>query len=922
MRKSARNIRKRKPSAKRVMKKYRQRVNSTYSSSSSGSSTHVLTPGSSGSTEQSSSTSLQPTSGASSSRFPRRLTPSTESEIHEELEKLSNGQEATIFLDLPGGSLVMKPTIGGYLDSFINTVHKDFDEIAERDKRFEKALDIMRVEYAKQQRAGRYISPSAPRRPKRRMRSKRTKKIYMRNITEEDRVIIENIRKVWLIVKRPQDYLDYKFVSTMENLIKQTGSVVENIKISFDEERDLWSKLGKESMVLIADVRSDIVWQTYVEKLEKMYKDQESDMQEDSKLEDMYEDQESDMQEDQELKVFSANRRRMMQVSPMKKRRSRSLRQQRPEEKYKNLYNYLCFYLEPIHDFFGKRSADKDKGTGSLARSSGYKELKKDVEKVTQDGFKEFLLNNVLDSSTRPYLYTGTNEGMNLLEIMGQINAREKCISLSFADSQFTPKDAKIEASSLEGEIVAGIEAILKHILDVFFSDIIGGRIYRDAGGTDFIHGLEGKYKDVSEYKGEVLFAEKLLDGAGSKSFTGNESVEDRKLKVDYRKEVFNYPGKDFEWNKVIVQDEPREDDTIQISPYPLSINNEPVVERKFKIKLQDKNTIEFDPFVNDFSVFIRYYINKYNNTKNEKYKDIIWVLLNLKRAGDHGQAERAKLEPAGIFESGDRLAAAYGMMIDARTLFRYTTELTMYKCASTVGQIVGRIKANVGKSGLYETFNVRQMEMEYQESYSTPVDKLDASKRTYLVDVLTVTSALKRMSEYDAAGSVKIKELFAKLLVKYNKYIEKIASGKRTEGSLTDVAGVVLTFYTNKNSYKKIVEGFEILIRVFKELFDILSKEEEKIKSARIAIIQKVKNVINLITKVDTTNLAGMLLQVDEQLKKYRTTLSSKYPTLVGLAAKFSNAFSDVSYDVSLVIDQLTSFREYCEKIEGLIKV
>jgi hypothetical protein len=387
-----------------------------------------------------------------------------------------------------------------------------------------------------------------------------------------------------------------------------------------------------------------------------------------------------------------------------------------------DFYNYLCFRLEPHHDFHGDRVTLKTKSKGAITESnkSAYKVLKRVAEeydkisKFNIDDFTDNYVKNNYDDLKREF--SSYDEFTNLLKIMKKINASQNSVTLSFKEAV----DNKITKDSLNkvwGKGLSGQDLALHELIEEVAKLVSGRGIYRDAGGSVFlgrIADLEKQFATdtnikplIEKIKSSTEFAERLFDGAGQSNLSGNDSIkvdyfgvsETMEYKGEkYNGKVFNSPS-DTDIGKYI---NPKEDSDkpftyIIIKP---SISKDTNITTRDKVtytvKLPVKSSgviweikdLTFDSVVYDLSLLIRYYLS-IRDVKNaqvvsltqisandfkKQCNDMIWVLLNLKRMGDHGQAERAKADN-GIFESGDQLAAAYGMMIDVPTIVTYSRQ-------------------------------------------------------------------------------------------------------------------------------------------------------------------------------------------------------------------------------------------------------
>lgn len=807
---------------------------------------------------------------------------SEEDMIMEKIDELYEGNSVSIDLDVGGGTLSITGELGGYLDTFANMARNSFSEVHESEKRYEMAVSNL----VEMQRRERRLTQKS-------LKTRRGRKLRMRRIGDEEfqKNIDEGsygdqeqiISEIYLITNDPEYYLIYKVLRDYDS-----GDNV----MRFVRERGYWMKYGMV-IGLVSDISSRAGWNAAVDRLEEMWNDQ---------LE-LYDDEpqskrqrEMDDIDEEEEDIFD-------EITPKKRRMSapRNL----TDGKISSLYNYLSLYLEPAHDFLGgNRSETKDKkATGSIKDIMKNKNFKNVVlNPIKKIDFKE-RLTDIISGTPAPigYGYKGKDEGINLMEIMKFLDVRDKCLTLKFKQASFKPDTD--DAESLGEKIQMGIQSMLKFIVNKFFVGI--NRVYRDADGTGFIHSLEkkleskpGDWKVVNKPEdrrkitsGNELFAEKMLDAAGKQMFE-KEGEEDRTLRVDYLNEVFKVADKFIKnsWGDYIVKNEPKAHQ-IQIKPYPLwktdSKSKPPVMnikeKRIFKINLGNGLETEFEPSVHDISLFIKYYMylaeNATNKNDENKYNDMIWVLISIKRMGDHGQAERARVS-VGAFESGDRLSAGYGMMIDTPTLFRNLTDLTMYKTSSKVSQIIKVIQQSskailkiIPEVKILETL-ANDVSRKYQYDGDKTVTK-EFDKSGVLLDTMTLLSSINTLLQFvtnkiNNTSERVVSETFQKMKKAYDKYKQKLESGVRVEPSKRDLAETALFFFSKRETIDKALSGFDILVKVIFEIKNILNNEYfDKYKAT---IVQMVKNNISSIISLPNDEIKQSLNIVIDGINAFKT--------------------------------------------------
>lgn len=644
-----------------------------------------------------------------------------------------------------------------------------------------------------------------------------------------------------------------------------------------------------------------------------------------------------------------------------------------------DFYNYLCFLLEPHHDFHGDRVTLKTKSKGSITTSNkdAYKVLKRVAEEYDKktrfniDDFTDTYVKNNYDDLKREF--TSYDEFTNLLKIMKKINASQNSVTLSFKEAV----DNKITKDSLNkvwGKGFSGQDLALHELIEEVAKLVSGRGIYRDAGGSVFlgrIADLEKQFATdtnikplIEKIKSSTEFAERLFDGAGQSNLSGNDEIKVdyfgvSKTTMGYNGKVFNGP-EEFEINKYINPQNTKDlFNYILINPSiaqgtRISVNDNVSYKIAFpkRVGKQWKVwTLEFDSVVYDLSLLIRYYLDLTEkikllsdtdlwgngNTKSkaiQECKDMIWVLLNLKRMGDHGQAERAKVD-GGIFESGDQLAAAYGMMIDVPTIVTYSRQgfgnhFILYGADLDLGQLKDMINKYLEKipAGYTDLKNNIQ-------DKTTIVDKVDANK------ILTLVSGIVKLNDVftiDGGKGKKTMTLTTVLQTIVGSF-EKMktdllggASGRESTRVLLKALPwkTLLSLFTGgkkklKSDIEIMVNTFMLLINILGEMYNIATGLDAGITNQESKIIPTIKTYIKqrlqplIPIDNDKTILKGIKTNIEDIIEKLgqEQADSSSFGALTKYVDRF---FGDIQSHIELEFkDILIPINDFITKIEKI---
>ena len=558
------------------------------------------------------------------------------------------------------------------------------------------------------------------------------------------------------------------------------------------------------------------------------------------------------------------------------------------------LYNHLCFYLEPIHDFTSKRHkdegeskviSDSDKaylkaGMGKFTKDSYY--LEKFLGKLAGEGKTKFNINgNVRD-------FSSTDEAETLFKTI-DILGKDK----SSKTIKFTTKVTGVEAAT-KGKIAKfeNTQLTVSDIIGLFTSYFGNKRIFRDAKGTVLIGHLETN-PAIAKLKGSKDFAEKLFDGNGP-----NKLSENDKLLTNYAKEVFNAPPsldvktKDSKTGKDIVVSTGKEEIGKHFklgqngkAPYILTTPsitgvNEPIFKQQTKsFYLQEdkgRPLINFGVSVKEMSMIMKYYMNKaMTNPGNKAFEEMFWVMLSLKRAGDHGQAERAKLEPnGGVFETLDHLAAAYSLMIDAPTIFTYSdskkgivgdfvltgVELKVSEVLLIINNFLKTTfnDASIKRFAELITDGLIDVSKPFQESAKlreSTISSIKDSRIDTLLNYYELCSTLIQFDKYLDEDKKLLSGIFSGSVGKFNSLINAFSS--RARGDSSPPFKVLLDgMMTLKNfsKYKTVIRTFtSLVIKIWstvKKLFaGVVTKQgdDEVTKNVREIITEVYRKCIGL---------------------------------------------------------------------------
>jgi hypothetical protein len=647
----------------------------------------------------------------------------------------------------------------------------------------------------------------------------------------------------------------------------------------------------------------------------------------------------------------------------------KALKLRAPKPEYKNLYDYLCFRLEPHHDFHGERVTLKTKSKGAITKKNNekaYKVLKKTAEEYD----KKSKFN--IDDFTNSYVsgsfgnleeeFSSYDEFTNLLKIMSKIKASQNSVTLSFNEAV----DVKITKDSLDrvwAKGLSGQDLALHELIEEVAKLISGRSIYRDAGGSVFlgrITELKSAFSSgtdignlIEKIESSTEFAERLFDGAGQSSLSKNDLI-----KVDYygistqspNGKVFNAP-EEIEVNKyinpnnvanmftyIIIKPSIAKGDMIN-KDREISYTVKLPVKREKTDRVWDVIELTFDSVVYDLSLLIRYYLSIRDVTEDQavslkqfsavdfkkQCNDMIWVLLNLKRMGDHGQAERAKADN-GIFESGDQLAAAYGMMINVPTIVTYSrkgfgnhfilygAELKLDVLKKMIAQYLGNIPNN---------YNDLKMNIE---------DKLRTDDINIAKKILTLVSGVAKLKEVfavsDARGDKKtvtfttVIQTIVGSFEKMNTELLGSASRESAKILLKTLPWKTL-FSLFSGGKKKLKSDIEIMVNTFMLLINILgemyqfAKDLELIDSVKQYIIDVLKPLIPIgEDRIYLTNIQENIKYIIGKLKEEKSD-TSKFQ---GLNLYVERFFVDIRSHAELEFtDILNPIKNFIIKVETI---
>lgn len=442
---------------------------------------------------------------------------------------------------------------------------------------------------------------------------------------------------------------------------------------------------------------------------------------------------------------------------------------------------------------------------------------------------------------------------------MREINASENSVTISFKEVV----DAKFGIHDLDkvwAEGVTGEDLTLSKLIEEVSGLILNRSLFKDAGGSVFLGRIDdlrgvkekptGFDELIANIQNSTDFAERLFDGAGQSVITESVPPNSRHvIKVEYEKEVFKTPKKLSEKiNDIEIRIERDSLETVsnnKIRILPSIYNRDVSIAGKqvtYTIKLPvriDKTfkyvDFQFEPVVYDLSLLIRYYLvlkketNKPSDLTDDICDSVIWTLLNLKRMGDHGQAERAKIgeeNSTGIFESGDQLAAAYGMMIETPTIATYSrrgygNHFIFYGANLDLGQLKKMIEDYIkvlGESDVKTPLSEKLGGLVSDDE----VTKKEAQK------LLTLTSAIGKLQT--ASQNKDFNKIFNRIVSKFNEMATKFAGGERQGkwGALKvlPLSSLVTIMVGKKKAIKSLLEtAFNTIIlltNILKQLIDI----------------------------------------------------------------------------------------------------
>lgn len=512
---------------------------------------------------------------------------------------------------------------------------------------------------------------------------------------------------------------------------------------------------------------------------------------------------------------------------PYKKRfRLRAPRTDDPE--IKRLYNHLCFYLEPVHDFTSARH--KDEGEAKIMSAANRDFLMKNMGKFTKDVhyLNEFYENLAPEKNTKFRIngnvrdFSNKEELDTLLKTIDVLGKDKSSRTIKFT----TPV---VKVTEKTKGVVAEFDDTKYTVRDIIgmFATYFGNRrVFRDAKGTTLIGHLESSNQEIAKLNGSKNFAEKLFDGNGPNKLSDRDV-----LKTDYIKQVFNAPS--------VYATEVAKHYTMSKTPYILTqpqMTNKgdqifPYQTRKFVIKDGTKE-IEFGPSVKEMSMIMKYYMNKKNY-------EMFWVMLNLKRSGDHGQAERA-YEEGGVFETLDHLAAAYAIMIDVPTIFTYSdkkqniigdfilTGVDLYisdvlimisEFINAKGELIEGLLNSVLPNGSIMRETLRDVVSRYEDSRAESIDSIqNEAEKTLLLNYYELCSTLIQFVKYLEENKKQLTNLFDKSVGKFTTLLRSVSSRSRTDQQppFKVLLDGMMTL-SNFTKYKKVIRSFtSLMVKIF----------------------------------------------------------------------------------------------------------
>ena len=638
------------------------------------------------------------------------------------------------------------------------------------------------------------------------------------------------------------------------------------------------------------------------------------------------------------------------------KRRMKYIKQSAPREpssKTLQLYKALCFKLEPHHDFHGARVSVKNKSVGPItSNKKGYYDSLMNVVKKFENRKPPIPFN--IDNFTGLYyteqdMFSSFDEFTNLLKIMKEIGADQKCYTISFKEKVDEEISSRLGESGFAK--VASEEVTVSAVIDKLKELFGERRIYRDASGSVFLKRLSdlpknkfgGPLRDSIE--GSTDFAERLFDGAGASKLRDPDTIL-----ADYYGQIFR--PTDIDFGKYINPENPGIN-SIAITPSIIKgtrIGRNEVV--SFTINLPYKLSngtwnffpLVFDCAVYDLSLLIRYYMwvrdedlktgkgwkeqgkDQDIDTCKEECNKMIWVLLNVKRAGDHGQAERAK-EADGIFESGDQLAACYGMMIDATTIVTYSRQgygnnFILYGTELTYGQVLSMIKNYTDsmpdiKQGIDEILsNVPSQDPKLK------VSEMEGDYRKTLMDMLTLSSSIVKINtvvKSVSMGKITLVKMIEGLKNAFDQVQRKLTSGTSMRETAIEVlralpAKTILNMFSgdflksnkNRSEFETLFRSLNLLVFILEEIRNLVGAYA----SLQNTVVRLVKDYFTqLFRGLDLQKVVGLKNNMEyvlDNLKKGRTGL-------------FSSIMNDINnYVEDTITDLLGPVKEFMTSLQS----
>jgi hypothetical protein len=529
------------------------------------------------------------------------------------------------------------------------------------------------------------------------------------------------------------------------------------------------------------------------------------------------------------------------------------------DSELKRLYDYLCFFLEPTHDFTkaratsdeepskGMKEADKTmlkNKAGKFAKGDVYIKRLKEMMGEAVGRKSDFTINGV----TRDFMNPDELDSLlKIIEITG-MDKRTKVIRFKVPVMKVVPgiKGEVAEFNSSAIDVNQLIQVITRHFPDTT-------KIYRDAKGTVLIKHLEGASSDIKRLRGDMPFAEKMLDGAGPSSIDEKDDEEIRTLKVDYKNQIVNAPGN----MREEVVDALKT--IVETTPGIFSLGETIGKKKPRKFILRDSKEIEFGPSVKDFSTIMKYFMNAKNDVN-------VWAFLNLKRAGDHGQAERARVD-GGVFETLDHLAAAYSIMIEVPTIVTYSD-----KPKGIVGDflMVGTDVSYKMIADLIENFTtcnsslcVKVLNVErgnktlgkYLEGlldeYRGRGEMVVGPSETLAFNTLDLCSCTIQLSDIIENRKKEFGDLFKPSIKKFRNIIESAATNRRKSGAVTPPFKDILDLLMTARNFTKYMSAVKTLMSVIEKLMQVAEALDVK----EVLLLLANKTLLEIIGLDDNIN-------------------------------------------------------------------